>query len=372
MKTEGRNMWYTGIVKKIIFVIGIILLMSGVLQLIFEYVPKEITLEQSDEMGNYGNHAQGNYLLLTSGNGVWSMPFIFGSRLYLYDIEKDKMYLLWNQKGILQEFGAKMCFNGENVLAFGGRGMGGDPSDATIVKLDGEKKKIAIEPTSCISLKQNVIYYTGRICENGEQFYDVIWEKDIISGEQKKLLQRPEYSIESFKIMNERLFAIDENIGCLVIKNLSTGTANNHQFSDNTNPAYIIPKDENSVIIIGIGEKYQCKVIEYQFEKDKERIVTLLGADGETPNYWLWDNGKYKNGYLYCNDVSDNIARIDIKTGKTEVLISANQLGTERNDYCHAEYCQDYIAVEVYHNYAKTLYIFDYEGAFIRKKTLHQ
>jgi len=366
-------MRYTGIVKKITFAVGIILLVSGVFQLIFEYTPKEIILEQSNEVGNYGDHAQENYLLLTSENGVWSMPFVFGSKLYIYDIEKDKMYLLWNQKGILQEFSTKMCFNGENVLVFGGRGMGGEPSDTTIIKLNGGKEKIAIDPTSCISLKENVIYYTGRICENDEQFYDVIWEKNIISGEQKKLLQRPEYSIESFKIMNERLFAIDENIGCLVIKNLSTGTVNNHRFSENVYPAYIIPKDENSVIVIGIGEKYQYKVIEYQFEKDKERIITLLGVDNEISSYYgLWDNGKYKNGYLYCNDMSDNIVRINVKTGKTEVLISANQLEVEGNDYCHAEYCQDYIAVEVYHNYAKTLYIFDYEGTFIRKKSLHQ
>ena len=342
------------------------------MQLIFEYAPKEISLRQNNEVGNYRNHAQENYLLLTSGNGFWSMPFIFGSKLYLYDIEKDKKYLLWNQKGILEEFGTEMCFCGENVLVFGGRGMGGEPSDATIIKLNGEKEKIAITPTSCISLNKNVIYYIEEICENGEQFYDVIWEKNIISGEQKKLLQRPEHSLESFKIMNGRLFAIDENAGVLVIKNLSTGMVKNRQFSESVYPAYIIPKDENSVIIIGIGEKYQYKVIEYQFEEDKECTITLLGIGNENPNYRLWDNGKYKNGYLYCNDMSDNIVRIDVRTGKTEVFISANQLGTKRNGYCHAEYCKDYIVVEVYHNSAKTLYIFDYDGTFIRKMSLHQ
>ena len=78
------------------------------------------------------------------GNSIWSMPFICGSKLYLYDIKEDEKYLLWNQKGILQEFGTEMCFNGENVLVFAGRGMGGQPSDTVMIALDGSKKKITI------------------------------------------------------------------------------------------------------------------------------------------------------------------------------------------------------------------------------------
>lgn len=96
-----------------------------------------------------------------------------------------------------------------------------------------------------------------------------------------------------------------------------------------------------------------------------------MNNEKEDASYWLWDNGTYKNGYLYCNDMSDNVVQIDVKTGKTEILITANQLGTERN-YCHAEYSQDYIAIEVYHDSMKTLYIFDYGGNLIRKKLLHQ
>lgn len=366
-------MCYTKIIKKVTYVIGIFILVSGVLQLIFEYVPKEITIKQKNEVGNYGNHTQENYLLFTSGNSIWSIPFICGSKLYLYDIKEDKKYLLWHQKGIFQEFGTEMCFNGENILVFAGRGMGGQPSDAVMIALDGSKKKITIDPTSCIAIKETAIYYIEEIYDekNGKQFYDVIWEKDIASGVQKKLLQGDEHSFESFKIINGRLFAVDENLGSLVIKNLSTGQVSTHQFSENVYPAYIIPKDEDSIIVIGIGESYQYKIIEYQLEEAKERIIALLNNEKEDASYWLWDNGTYKNGYLYCNDMSDNVVQIDVKTGKTEILITANQLGTERN-YCHAEYSQDYIAIEVYHDSMKTLYIFDYGGNLIRKKLLHQ
>lgn len=368
-KKESQNMRYIVIIKKLAYAIGLMILLSGILQIMFEYAPKSISIKQSDNAGNYGSHGQENYLLLTSGNGVWSTPFIFGSKLYLYDIEKDKKYLLWNQKGIFQEFGAEMCFNGEDIVTFSGRGMGGQPPDTTMIELNGKREKIKIFP-ACIALKGNVIYYLEEISDE-EKFYDVIWEKNIISGEQKKLLQRSAHSFESFKVSNGRLFAVDENRGCLVIKNLSTGAVKNYQFSENVYPVSLIPKDENSIIVIGIGEEYQYKVIEYQFKEDKEYIIALLGNGNGESSYYLWDNGQYKNGYLYCNDISDNIVRIDVNTGKTEVLITANQLGTERN-HCHAEYCRDYIAVEVYHNSMKTLYIFDYEGTFVRKKLLHQ
>ena len=87
------------------------------------------------------------------GNSIWSMPFICGSKLYLYDIKEDEKYLLWNQKGILQEFGTEMCFNGENILVFAGRGMGGQPSDTVMIALDGSKKKITIDSNFMYSTK---------------------------------------------------------------------------------------------------------------------------------------------------------------------------------------------------------------------------
>ena len=37
-----------------------------------------------------GDHAQGNYVLYTNRNTILNAPFVFGARLYLYDIEKDK------------------------------------------------------------------------------------------------------------------------------------------------------------------------------------------------------------------------------------------------------------------------------------------
>lgn len=264
-------MCYTKIIKKVTYVIGIFILVSGVLQLIFEYVPKEITINQKNEVGNYGNHSQENYLIFSSGNSVWSIPFICGSKLYLYDIKEDKKYLLWHQKGIFQEFGTEMCFNGENILVFAGRGMGGQPSDAVMIALDGSKKKITIDPTSCIAIKETAIYYIEEIYDekNGKQFYDVIWEKDIASGVQKKLLQGDEHSFESFKIINGRLFAVDENLGSLVIKNLSTGQVSTHQFSENVYPAYIIPKMRIALLLLELERVTSIKSSNINLKKLK-------------------------------------------------------------------------------------------------------
>ena len=46
-----------------------------------------------------------------------------------------------------------MCFNGENVLVFAGRGMGGQPSDTVMIALDGSKKKITIDSNFMYSTK---------------------------------------------------------------------------------------------------------------------------------------------------------------------------------------------------------------------------
>lgn len=157
-------MGYRKIMKFVIGMICLFVIINGGYLLVSERKKKDINLEFVNSVGNHGVHVQDNYLLYTNGNGIWSVPFIFDSRLYLYDVEQNKSYLIKNQKGILQEWGTEMCFSENYVLAQGGRGMGDPPADVKYLNLQGESQDIPIE-TTCMALMKNGIYYVERYFE---------------------------------------------------------------------------------------------------------------------------------------------------------------------------------------------------------------
>lgn len=140
-----------------------------------------------------------------------------------------------------------------------------------ITKIKRKEKVNPIILWRIIGLYETAIYYIEEIYDekNGKQFYDVIWEKDIASGVQKKLLQGDEHSFESFKIINGRLFAVDENLGSLVVKNLSTGQVSTHQFSENVYPAYIIPKMRIALLLLELERVTSIKSSNINLKKLK-------------------------------------------------------------------------------------------------------
>ena len=55
-----------------------------------------------------GDHAQGNYVLYTNRNTILNAPFVLEQGCTSHDIEKDKSYLIKNQKLPFQDW-ARRC-----------------------------------------------------------------------------------------------------------------------------------------------------------------------------------------------------------------------------------------------------------------------
>lgn len=115
-------------IRKMIFriLLALIVLQGGYF-LIAEHSGKDIAFNEVKEIGQLGDHAQGNFILYTNRNNILTAPFIFGERLYLYDVENNKSYLIKNLKLPFHEWMAEMCFVGDEIFAFGGLAWGNLP-----------------------------------------------------------------------------------------------------------------------------------------------------------------------------------------------------------------------------------------------------
>lgn len=190
---------------------------------------------------------------------------------------------------------------------------------------------------------------------------------DIKTGEKEILLQRGDDAFESFYIYGNHLLTVDNNENKLIVRNLSTGEEAEHEFFDGLYPVQILEKTEQTVIIIGVDEKRVLKAVEYNLESKQGKEITTLRTE-EDDLYHLWDNSVYKDGGLYCNDVDDNLVRVDVNTGKK--IIAESAWFGEEPSYRNVSYCTDYIAVAEYYDYSKKLLIFDCDGKLVKKKYL--
>ena len=358
------------VIKLILKIIIGLVILQMIYLLLAEKLPKDISLGETKEIGRMGDHAQGNYILYTNRNTILNAPFVFGSRLYLYDIEKDKSYLIKNQKLPFQDWGSEMCFVGNRILAYGGAGMGNPPSDVLLLSLTGKSREILQDSSvyGMMALTEDEVYYTVNATTTSQKWHDTVTKMNLETGEKKILLQRSKYAFESFYIYGNNLLAIDENENKLIVKNLSTGKESEDEFYEGLYPVQILEKTNQTVIIIGLDEKEVWKAVEYNLESKQGREITTLRT-GRDDIYYLWDNSTYKDGYLYCNDVNDNLVRVDVNTGKKEIIVEASQIGGDMSD-CIVSYCTDYIAIEAYYEHIRKLLIFDYEGKLVKKKYL--
>lgn len=338
--------------------------------LITEHRSKDISMENIGAESNLGNHAQGNYVVYTTSNGIWSIPFIFGSRIYLYDIENDKDYLIQNQKGIFQEWGPKMCFLGQDILAEGGRAMGNPPSELKILSLNGQIQCFDEIGTRNMALTEENLFLSG-------DTYGSIYEVNRKTGAKRKVLERGENELTHFWIYNNRLFAINEEFDevdydasevNLIIKSLSTGRQENHELEE-IYPSQIFPLDDENLLFIGINKEQTWKVATYDcLKREYEEVVTLAEND-EEHSYTDW-NGFVDGNILYCNDRKNNLIKINLESGGQEIIIDSKKIGNGIRE-CLVNYCSDYIVMEVWYEHTKKLLVFDYEGNLIKKRIIH-
>lgn len=89
-------------VKKIIFgaVAGLIAF-NAMIYLINDWKKIHIEFSSENDYAQTGGISQGNYVLLSEGNGIWDFPFIFGEKLKLMSIPDGKEYIVADDIGFL-------------------------------------------------------------------------------------------------------------------------------------------------------------------------------------------------------------------------------------------------------------------------------
>lgn len=347
-------------------VVLVIVILQGGYFLVAEHSDKDIVFNDVKEIGQLGDHAQGNFILYTNRNNILTAPFIFGERLYLYDAEHNKSYLIKNLKLPFHEWGLDMCIVGDKIFAFGGLAWGDPPADLLLITLNGNCEELAFDRAFVELLSENKLYLAQSVFDQYEEWHENVVEVNQFTEEKKVLLQREEYAFEHFRLYDNHLFVVDDEKECLVIKDLSIGKETTHKFFNDIYPSQILRKSKNSIILLGEDEKEKYKIAVYNYKTRTGQTVATL-KDGKYDTFW--DNSLYKDGYVYCKDLSDNIVKIDIETGVTEVLISTEEIG-KRTAFYQIDYCTDYIVVQAMYDHIKKMTVFDYSGKKIRTKYL--
>lgn len=64
---------------------------------------------------NRNEYVNGNQILICVPNGILDIPFILGEKLYLYDLEKQKKYLINKRIGVYDDFGTTLTLAGDRI-----------------------------------------------------------------------------------------------------------------------------------------------------------------------------------------------------------------------------------------------------------------
>lgn len=359
--------------KTVKFIVGIlvaILLVRGAILVYEENKYKPLHLSEKKMIANLNEHAQGNYVMYTSSNGVQTAPFIFGESLYLYDAVEDKSYLIKNQKAPFSEFGMDMCFLDGDIMIDAGIALGDPVSDTYLFSINGKNSDVNDENpvVKCRALTESTIYSLDRDCNR-------IYKTDRTSGKMETVMERAMKDEDDgwwdFAIFQDFLIAITEDGNSFTLKNLETNQKREFFTPEDYFLSSVLPDKEGNLILLCVGrESDEEKAVIFSLNLDTEETTELLEWPHGIFHWNMMENIAFHENHLFFRDYNNNLIRADLKNKTADILIDCASIGTDIFAYL-AGYCDDYIVLEVwFENDEKELQVFDYQGKKLRVKKI--
>ena len=340
---------------------------------------------------NRNEYINGNQILICVPNGIWDFPFILGERLYLYDLEKQKKYLINKRIGVYDDFGTTLTLAGDRIYYCEERADGESQIYEKEIG-DAVKRKRILKRAESYTVDAGKIYYlTCRMTmDDGGILYQkerknaepemslkeiLFWDHGrLYTGEDYLKEQKniePEILLEGsmeeiLRLDHDRLYTWN-NRSKEAIEMMKDGSSIT-RCPEIEDPVWIGYKDSEHYLIIETD-----KVICYDKEKKEKEYIAEGRKFSCTAKY---DKEKER---LYCSDMEMNFYWIDLKTKVMECYLSfgqeaetGNSLSGEYN--ADVYYCKDYLAVDITTLAAdkeeRYLFVYDYEGRQIRREKI--
>lgn len=379
------------IIKKVLKICVSIILGLAVLQMIRFAIETHAfdTSNIKKLSGNYlksGEYNMGNCVLVHKENGISTFPFVFGNRLYLYDIERRKYKLVANTWLPFTEIGTLITSADNkvyyNLLIWEGSSIDGDVYGKDLKT--GETKKV---PESAYAMYYGSSIYDGKIYYwkegIGEEFreyedYGIVFAADLDSGEEEVFMDG---EVQYFKILGNVMYCCNRQDGKLHAVNLDTGERKSYEF-DGREVASLIPGEDKEVLldVYSAVNPDDEDLFEDSFEfvrlNTEEGTETLEGSKlGE----WI---AHYRDGmaytedefcvYKYCPETWEKEMIIDVL--KEMPILKEEEY--KSNVWNEISFCDDYITIEIYYYSDQgekdhsELLVYDYNGGLVCREKL--
>lgn len=317
---------------------------------------------------NMNEYSNNNEILLCSPAEMLDFPFIFGEKLYFYDLEKQNKYLVDKTIKPLSGYGNSLGLGDKQIYyneEFFGEGV------VIYQKKIGSliRRKQVLDYAGIYSFDSENIYYMKD--EEIEEGRNGLYKKNLKSGQKKTLFEGELSNV--LRLDHSKIYMWDS--GRKEVLEISKDGKEIARCGGIDGPLWIGYKDKNEIIIIE-PDKIVC------YDKQKRKKKTVIGGIKKEGKYFEY-TAKYdeKTKDLYCNNYEMEFFRINMETGKKECFLSLKKdrsLNIPEEYYADVYYCKDYIAVDIikYDTKAgieickRNLLIYDYKGKQIAKENL--
>lgn len=310
---------------------------------------------------NRNEYVNGNQILICVPNGILDIPFILGEKLYLYDLEKQKKYLINKRIGVYDDFGTTLTLAGDRIYYCEKRADGESQIYEKEIG-DAVKRKRILKRAESYTVDAGKIYYLT--CRMTMDDGGILYQKERKNAEPEMSLK--DWLKKIFYWDHGRLYTWD-NRSKEAIEMMKDGSSIT-RCPEIEDPVWIGYKDSEHYLIIETD-----KVICYDKEKKEKEYIAEGRKFSCTAKY---DKEKER---LYCSDMEMNFYWIDLKTKVMECYLSfgqeaetGNSLSGEYN--ADVYYCKDYLAVDITTLAAdkeeRYLFVYDYEGRQIRREKI--
>ena len=308
----------------------------------------------------YGNCMQsanesnvGNYVTIHKNNNLTTFPFVFGERVYLYDVESGERALVVNTRMPFSGIGNDIILTKESI--FYNRKMGND-TIGSYYQISNDKKKCKINGEDLYygySIYENKVFYEK--VDTGSKEYEKytsdlcsdVYVMDLNSGKESLFL---EGNVGYFRVIEDKLYCYELEKEKIIVVDIKTGNS------------IEVPYQCDLLEYIVIGENGTIYIVDYSTDEAVNRIVKY-DLNNEVI---LWSQEvaldefdskiHYKNNCIYFKGEDSSIYKMGTSGGDKTMIIALTEEAT-------VSYCDDYIVAKVSgDNGVKQLQVYDYEG----------
>lgn len=349
-----------------------------------------IPFDEMKEYGQRGECAQENYILIQKANGIHTYPVLWGESLYLYDIDGNKFHLLKALKLPFQQFNRDELEIQSNIVKYNY-----DWADSLftyvmhggIYTIDLSKKGISKtqfikdEKRYCILYNQKLYYMKYGREETNNAYIERVYSCDLDGKNEKFIAKGQSWSL--LRAEENSLYLCDYEKNQIIEYQLPVKRLIQYQwkYKEDEEVVWLGKRNKDCLLILTgpvefeYGKDAIGNIYEYNRETQKNTLLAQVkdmnNTDGEI-------NVKYRDNYLYYNNMEYEVSRVNLVNGKKKKLLSLNDIDALRFPVSNGSievyfnYCTDYITAEVDYcsggseKMKKKILVYNYDGKLLR------